>query len=172
MAYHVSLTAPAETDAYAAFERIREAAPVYAEKWLVRLFKAIATLEEMPSRCPVIPEAAELGFTARHLLFGRGHGVYRIIFDIQEDERHVRVLRVWHGFWDAITAARRVGFLGTSARGCYLGRDFLADLFDVGGQLIHRSKADAFAPVKLAEGVFGGGAQPFELGTVYGFLTL
>jgi mRNA-degrading endonuclease RelE of RelBE toxin-antitoxin system len=31
--------------------------------------------------------------------------IYRIIFDIQEDTRHVRVLRIWHGSRDAITAA-------------------------------------------------------------------
>ena len=37
MAYRVSLSAPAETDAYAAFERIREAAPMHAEKWLRNL---------------------------------------------------------------------------------------------------------------------------------------
>ncbi len=34
MAYRVSLAAPAEADAYAAFERIRAAAPLHAEKWL------------------------------------------------------------------------------------------------------------------------------------------
>jgi hypothetical protein len=33
MAYRVSLSAPAEADAYAAFERIREAAPLHAEAW-------------------------------------------------------------------------------------------------------------------------------------------
>ncbi len=105
MAYRVSLTAPAETDAYAAFERIREAAPMHAEKWLTGLFKAIFSLDEIPARCPVIAEAKELGFPARHLLYGKGRGVYRIIFHIREDEQHVRVLRVWHGFRDAITAA-------------------------------------------------------------------
>jgi plasmid stabilization system protein ParE len=105
MAYRVSLTAPAEDDAYAAFERIREAAPLQAEKWLNRLFEAVASLDEMPTRCPVISESPELGFTAHHLLFGKGHGVYRIIFDIQEKEQHVRVLRIWHGFRDALTAA-------------------------------------------------------------------
>ena len=98
MAYRVSLAAPAETDAYAAFERIREAAPMHAEKWLTRLFEAIFSLDELPARCPVIPEAKELGFPARHLLYGKGRGVYRIIFHIREDEQHVRVLRVWHGF--------------------------------------------------------------------------
>jgi plasmid stabilization system protein ParE len=105
MAYRVSLTAPAEADAYAAFERIREAAPTHAEKWLTRLFEAILSLDELPMRCPVIAEAKELGFPARHLLYGKGRGVYRIIFHIRENEQHVRVLRVWHGVRDAITAA-------------------------------------------------------------------
>jgi plasmid stabilization system protein ParE len=105
MAWRVSLSAPAEADAYAAFERIREAAPMHAEKWLTGLFKAIFSLDEIPARCPVIDEAKELGFPARHLLYGKGRGAYRIIFDIREDEQHVRVLRIWHGFRDAITAA-------------------------------------------------------------------
>ena len=105
MAYRVSLAAPAETDAHAAFERIREGAPMHAEKWLTGLFEAIFSLDELPARCPVIPEAKELGYPVRHLLYGKGRGVYRIIFHIREDEQHVRVLRVWHGFRDAITAA-------------------------------------------------------------------
>jgi plasmid stabilization system protein ParE len=104
MAYRVSLSAPAENDAYAAFERIRQAAPLHAEKWLIGLFMAIDTLSQAPARCPVIREAGELGFPVRHLLYGKGRGVYRIIFDIREEERHVRVLRIWHGSRDALTA--------------------------------------------------------------------
>jgi len=105
MAYRVSLAAPAEADAYAAFERIREAAPIQAEKWVTRLFQAIFSLDQMPARCPVIPEAGELGVPARQLLFGKGNGVYRVIFHIREEEQHVRVLRIWHASRDAITAA-------------------------------------------------------------------
>jgi plasmid stabilization system protein ParE len=105
MAYRVSLAAPAEADAYAAFERIRAAAPRHAEKWLIRLFQAIFSLEKLPARCPVIPEAKELGYPARHLLFGKGNGVYRIVFHVQEDEQHVRVLRIWHAPRGAITIA-------------------------------------------------------------------
>jgi plasmid stabilization system protein ParE len=37
------------------------------------------------------------------LLYGKGSGVYRIIFHIREEEQHVRVLRVWHASRDAIT---------------------------------------------------------------------
>jgi plasmid stabilization system protein ParE len=103
MAYRVSLSALAEADAYAAFERIREAAPMHAEKWLVRLFAAILTLDEIPARSPLVPEADELGFPARQLLYGKGRGVYRIVFHIREVEQHVRVLRIWHGFRDALT---------------------------------------------------------------------
>ena len=102
MAYRVSLSAPAEADAYKAFERIREAASIHAEKWLAGLFAAILSLEDMPVRCPLIPEADELGFPAR-LLYGKGKGVYRIIFHIREEERHVRILRIWHGSRDVIT---------------------------------------------------------------------
>ncbi|MGD0825937.1 MAG: type II toxin-antitoxin system RelE/ParE family toxin [Terriglobales bacterium] len=104
MAYRVSLAAPAEADLYAAFERIRAAAPSHAERWLTRLFEAIFSLDKLPTRCPVIPEAKELRFPARHLLYGKGNGVYRIIFHVREDEQHVRVLRIWHASRDAIAA--------------------------------------------------------------------
>jgi len=104
MAYRVSLAAPAESDAYAAFERIRAVAPTHAERWLARLFAAISSLDNLPTRCPVISEASELGYPTRHLLFGKGNGVYRIIFHVQEDEQHVRVLRIWHASRDALTA--------------------------------------------------------------------
>jgi plasmid stabilization system protein ParE len=105
MAYRVSLAAPAEADVYEAFERIREAAPVHAERWITALFEAILSLDHLPARCPVIAEAQQLGYPARHLLYGKGKGVYRIIFDILEAEQHVRVLRVWHASRHAISAA-------------------------------------------------------------------
>ncbi len=105
MAYRVSLSAPAEADAYAAFERIRAAAPLHAERWLARLFEAIFSLNRLPARCAVIPEAKELGCPARHLLYGKGSGVYRIIFHVRKGERQVRILRIWHASRDAITAA-------------------------------------------------------------------
>lgn len=108
MAYKVKLTRPAEEDAYRAFDRIDEVAPASAAKWLRKLFAAIATLAEMPERCPLIPEADDLGHPARHLLYGKRTGQYRIIFDIQEHSAEgprVRVLRIWHASRDAITEA-------------------------------------------------------------------
>ena len=108
MAYKVSLTRPAEADAYAAYDYIRENAPLSADKWLIGLFAAIKTLSEMPSRCPVIPEAAEFGHIARHLIHGKKAVAYRIIYDIAEEHGespHVRVLRIWRASRDALTMA-------------------------------------------------------------------
>ena len=108
MAYKVSLTNPAEADAYTAFERIREVAPAGADKWLRGLFAAIAALAEMPDRCQVIPEADELGYPVRHLLYGKRTGQYRIIFDLQEESEEgprVRVLRIWYASRNAISKA-------------------------------------------------------------------
>jgi hypothetical protein len=62
MAYGVSLSALAEADAYAAFERIREAAPMYAEKWLVGLFAAIPTPDETPLVALLFLKPASLAF--------------------------------------------------------------------------------------------------------------
>ena len=107
MAYTVSLSGSAEADAYAAFERIREVAPASAARWLTGLFVTMRTLADMPARCPMIPEADELGCELRHLLYGKRTGLYRIIFDIQEDSEEgprVRVLRIWHGARDTLSA--------------------------------------------------------------------
>ena len=107
MAYRVSLSGAAEADAYAAFEHIREVAPASAARWLTGLFVTITTLADMPARCPIIPEADELGRPLRHLLYGRRTGTYRIIFDIQEDSEEgprVRVLRIWRAVRDILSA--------------------------------------------------------------------
>ncbi len=105
MAYRVRLTAPAEADAYSAYEYIRELSPQRAERWLNELFRAISSLAEMPGRCAVIPETEEIGREIRHLPYGKRSGVYRIIFDVQdgaEDGPQVRVLRIRHGAQDKI----------------------------------------------------------------------
>jgi plasmid stabilization system protein ParE len=105
MTYKVKLTAPAEDDAYAAFERIREVSPDAARRWLIGLFQAIFSLDEMPRRCPMIPEADEIGREIRHLLYGKRTATYRVIFDIDEESEEgpcVRVLRIWRGSRDRI----------------------------------------------------------------------
>lgn len=105
MAYLVNFTSRAEEDAYQAYEYIRQYAPERAEKWLQGLFDAIFSLDEMPRRCPVIPEVEEIGREVRQLLYGKRTSAYRIIFEIKEDTTEdpiVRILRVWHGSRDVI----------------------------------------------------------------------
>ena len=101
MTYQIEITAPAENDVYAAFERIKKVAPSLAERWLRGIFKSIFSLKEMPERCPLAPESEVLGLEIRHLLHGKRTSLYRIIFDIQ-NESLVRILRVWHGHRDRI----------------------------------------------------------------------
>ena len=50
-----------------------------------------------PARNPTIPEDSSL----RHLLYGRGRNVYRIIYTIDEASRMVSVLHIRHGSQDA-----------------------------------------------------------------------
>lgn len=105
MAYRVELTAPAERDVYRIFDFIRQLAPYSAEQWLSGLFEAVFSLQELPHRCPLIPEAEELGAAVRQLLYGKRHGVYRIIFDVWETPQHqgqVRILHIRHSAQDKV----------------------------------------------------------------------
>jgi plasmid stabilization system protein ParE len=100
MAYKVELAHAAEDDAYAAFVFIGKSSPAAAETWLSGLFRPILSLDTMPSRCPTIREAEEIGHEVRQLLYGKGSGAYRTIFDIDEQSSNgprVRILRIWHG---------------------------------------------------------------------------
>jgi plasmid stabilization system protein ParE len=101
MAYQIKITAPAVSDIYIAYERIREAAPTLAAGWLRDIFQSIFSLQKMPDRCPLAPEAESLGIEVRQLLFEKRTSLYRIIFDIQGGSL-VRILRVWHGSRDRI----------------------------------------------------------------------
>ena len=95
LAYHVKITdsALSDVEAHVRFLRDVRGAPEAAERWYRGLVAAIFSLEEMPERCPVIPEADEFSIELRQLLF-RSH---RIIFRIDEPASAVRVLRVYHG---------------------------------------------------------------------------
>ena len=92
----VQITGPAMSDIEQAFDwwstnRSAEEAVV----WYEEITKAIATLERMPQRCPLVPETALSITGVRQLLFGVGpHPTHRIIFGIQQDL--VSVLRVRH----------------------------------------------------------------------------
>jgi plasmid stabilization system protein ParE len=107
MAYRVELTPRAAADADQAAEYIRQFAPAAAVRWFDGLVQAIFSLEEMPRRCPLAPEAEMLGAELRQLLCGKRSGMFRIIFRIYEEEQPsplVRVVAIRHGARDRLQA--------------------------------------------------------------------
>ena len=71
MAFQVDITEPALADAadYVAFIRTVRRESEAAEKWFRGLVDAIYSLEDLPDRCPVIPEQEEFPFEIRHLIY-------------------------------------------------------------------------------------------------------
>ena len=60
-------------------------------RWYHGLEKAIYTLERLPRRCPLAPEAKKIKRPVRHLLYGRKPNVYRVLYEIDETRKAVRV---------------------------------------------------------------------------------
>jgi toxin ParE1/3/4 len=97
MAYLVELTRRAERDLTHLFERISAYDSVAAARWFNGLEQAIYTLERFPRRCPIASEGKEAKRQLRHLLYGSKPDVYRVIFEIDERRRKVRVLTIIYG---------------------------------------------------------------------------
>jgi len=94
MAYRVRFLQSAQRDADRLLVRITEAAPTQGPVWYEGLISAVAALEYLPKRCPVVPKASRGEAEVRQLLFGRKPYVYRVSFLIQRDV--VSILRI-HG---------------------------------------------------------------------------
>ncbi|QEG38507.1 type II toxin-antitoxin system RelE/ParE family toxin [Roseimaritima ulvae] len=70
---------------------------IQATEWYEQLFKAIASLQQMPERCPKVPEAELSRGGVRQLLFGLGaRPTHRIVFHFDIDADTVTILRVRH----------------------------------------------------------------------------
>jgi plasmid stabilization system protein ParE len=99
--YRVRLTFKAEADIDTALGWFHEnQAAVAGERWFAQLMSKIDTLETFPERCGIAEESDELGVEIRQLLIGKRHGIYRILFLI--DDTTVQILRVWHSARDRI----------------------------------------------------------------------
>src|SRR5690242_12000456 len=92
MTHHVQLSPRAARDAENAYLWLRERAPHTAARWYNRLLEAVQSLERLPERCGLAPEAESLGIELRQLLYGKRSGVYRILFTVEGDV--VRVHRI------------------------------------------------------------------------------
>jgi toxin ParE1/3/4 len=103
MAYRVELAARAVRDLREIYRAINALESQQARTWFIGLEAAVLSLEKFPARCPVTPEDE----TLRHCLYGDKPYVYRIIFEIEDPERIVRVMSIRHG------ARRPLGGRGT-----------------------------------------------------------
>ncbi len=83
MNYEVFLSEPAEAEADAAFLWLLRFSPDFAAEWYDGFLKAIASLSDFPGR------------EVRQYLYRKGRTVYRILFDIM-DEDTVHIMHIQH----------------------------------------------------------------------------
>jgi len=107
MAYAVELTLRAERDLGEFYEYLEATSSEGARRWLNGLEKAIYTLERFPRRCPRAPEAGRSRRPLRHLLYGTKLNTYRVLYEIDEAGKKVRVVSIRHGARDALAASKR-----------------------------------------------------------------
>jgi plasmid stabilization system protein ParE len=100
MEYAVELTLRAERDLNELLKYIEALNSSSARRWFNGLEKAIYGLDRLPRRCSLARESRKEGRPIRQLLYGKKPGVYRVLFEIQEWTRTVRVLAIRHGARD------------------------------------------------------------------------
>lgn len=88
--HRVLITKTAEEDIRSIFEYISSDNLQAASRWKGEIKSQIASLREFPMRYSITPEADEIGFDYRHIIYGD----YRTIFKITEDL--VLIMRVFH----------------------------------------------------------------------------
>jgi toxin ParE1/3/4 len=83
----------AKGDLAAIKHRIAAGTSEAAGKWYFGLQDAIRSLGDNPNRCASIPEDPEL----RHLLYGNKPHIYRVIYQVVEKRKEVRIIHIRHG---------------------------------------------------------------------------
>lgn len=64
-----------------------------ALRWARGIRAKMTTLKSHPQRCPVADESDAFGEEVRQLLYGKQHGVYRVLFTIRGESVHVLTIR-------------------------------------------------------------------------------
>ncbi len=99
--YHIEVSEPAEAEIDTAYYYLLLRSPQAANRLRQGIAKAIRSLTQMPSRCPLAPENGRLDRPIRQLLHRYGSTTYRILFFVVEatetDTGIVRIIRVLHG---------------------------------------------------------------------------
>jgi plasmid stabilization system protein ParE len=96
MAFRVSVSAKAKRDLDGILAwLLAEEAGETGLRWFQGLKNALASLANLPERCPLAPENRSFSFEVRQLLYGHKPHTYRILFTIEADT--VTILHVRHG---------------------------------------------------------------------------
>lgn len=95
--YQVALADTAKADAYCIYGWVAERAPLRGPAWFEALLDALYSLEHQPYRCPLAREAGKTKRDIRCLIFGRRHGTYRILYEVDPHHNTVWILHVRHG---------------------------------------------------------------------------
>ena len=74
-------------------EFIPQENPVYADDWLVGLYRTFATLRTLPERGRIAPESPQRGHTVHQILYGKYHVKYVVT------PGQVKVTSVRHSGW-------------------------------------------------------------------------
>ncbi len=95
MRYVVEISGPAraDIDRQAHFLMDEGASAERIQEWESRIENAVASLGEMPERCPRIPESLPAALPLHHLIAG----AHRIVFGIDRQNLRVIIYRVFHG---------------------------------------------------------------------------
>ena len=89
--HRVEVTRAAERDIIGIYEYMADRSPAADLRWFAEIERQARTLSRYPKRCPVIPEADDIGVEYRHLIWNH----YRTVFRMQGAT--VYVVRVIHG---------------------------------------------------------------------------
>ena len=93
MAYLVRITSRADRDLAALYNDINAADSAAAQRWYEGVKRAILSLAVQPNRCPATREDKRL----KRLLYGHKPHIYRVIYRVNERQKHVDVLHIRHG---------------------------------------------------------------------------
>jgi plasmid stabilization system protein ParE len=97
MAYLVELAARAARDLEILYLEKNAVDSQAAASWYNGLEDAVLTLATRPHRCPAALEGRKMKRELRHLLYGKKPHVYRIIYEVDESQKVVRILHIRHG---------------------------------------------------------------------------
>lgn len=116
MVYRVDISDQANEDIDEALTWIARHSETSANKWLQALLAAFTSLEQMPNRCPIAPEANGLLIEVRYLIFGEYTLQHRIIFGVSVDDRSengiVTIYRVRNSRQRPLTGLELLGNYG------------------------------------------------------------